>query len=226
MRRIALVAAVLATASSVSPALADCSEEVKAAFVAQNQKPFLRKDTRMISENGLVNMTLEFQLPDRMRQVVSLVTDPKPVETIVVGKRAWTQDENGWFELPMRAAEQVVEFMDKSIGQNADVGKFECLGAQSLDGQQVRAYRGIDEGPKDLSKNKEQEPPKNEAVRLVYLDVATGLPARSIYAHKDRLDTPIYKEVYSFPDKLNIDPPANVQKQELINPVKPLEEQK
>lgn len=209
MRRSLNVIAGLVALAAATPALADCSKEVADAIVSQGKQKFIRKDTNMVSENGPVLMTLEFQLPDRMRQVVSMVVDPKPVETIVVGDRAWTTEGGeGWYELPPQAAEQVVDFMKKSTGQGPEaVGLFECVGTETVDGKELRAYRGIDEPPADPKATRT----KNEGVRIVYLDPATNLPARSIFARKDFMDKPIYKEVYSYPDSLNIEPPKDVK---------------
>jgi hypothetical protein len=47
---------------------------------------------------------------------------------------------------------------------------------------------------------------------MVYLDPATGLPARSIFARAGHLDNPLFKEVYSYPDKIEIEPPKDVKK--------------
>ena len=225
MRRIVFSSILLAAAAMAGPASADCTDEVAKAFEGLTKQKFLRKDTLMVSENGLVKMVLEFQLPDRMRQTVSLITDPKPVETIVVGEQAWTQDEKGWFELPPQAADEMISFLEQSTSAaGTKVGKFECIGAETLDGKQVRAYRCINEAVKAFGQ--ESEANKNEAVRMVYINPETGLPARAIFAHKDHLDKPVYKEEISYPASLKIEPPANVQKPELTNPVKPLDEKK
>ncbi len=225
MRRTVLAVAVLSSAAFAGPALADCTKEVAKAFQAQNKQKFLRKETRMISENGPVKMTLEYQLPDRMRQTVSLVVNPKPVQTILVGSKAWTQDEKGWFQLPPKAADQVLTFFEESTGAKAaEVGTFECAGAVTIDGKKLRAYRGINEQKKVFGM--ESTAKKNEAVRMVYIDPETGLPARAIYAREGFLDKPIYREDISFPSDIRIEPPKDVEKIELINPVKPFEEKK
>jgi hypothetical protein len=207
----ALAVAALAIASSA--AHADCTTEVATAFATQKEKKFVRKDTDMLTENGPVKMTLEFQLPDRMRQSVKAITDPKPTQTIVIGLRAWTQDGDEWFELPPQAAEQVVDFMKKSVALSGDdMGRFECQGTDAVDGKQLRIYRGLAEEQKDAN-GKPVNPAdlqnkQNEAVRLIYVDPATGLPARATYGRKDTTAKPIYQEVYSFPETISIEAPA------------------
>ncbi|HKZ96097.1 MAG TPA: hypothetical protein VJ045_03865 [Hyphomicrobiaceae bacterium] len=212
MRRVLMGAALLTGLAGASSARADCSTEVQLAVQAQGKQRFLRKETQLVSEEGPVNMTIEYQIPDRMRQIVSLVADPKPVETIVVGDKAWSNAGQGWKEVAEPETQQLIQFMIKSSSQiYQDVGKFECLGAETVDGKQLRAYRGLDEAPNVPGKDPPQTQ-KNEAVRMIYLDAETGLPARSIFARPAMLDKPIFKEVYTYPAELKIEPPANVKK--------------
>ncbi|MFA5952486.1 MAG: hypothetical protein WC807_19640 [Hyphomicrobium sp.] len=210
MRSTMIAAAFFALASPLAgagAALADCSTEVALGVNSQGKQKFIRKETNMISEQGPVKMVVEYATPDRMRQTLTPLTEGKPVESIVVGEKAWTNNGDGWTAAPAEEASQLVQFMIKSIAQvYQEVGKFECLGTEKVEGRELRAYRGLDEGPKDLSKNPEKKQ-KNEAVRIVYLDPATGLPARSILAREGFLDKPIFKEVYTYPDKIEIDIP-------------------
>lgn len=202
--------------AAAGPALADCSTEVALAVNSQGKQKFLRKETNMITEAGPVKMTVEYQTPDRMRQIVTPLTEGKPVESIVVGDKAWTNSGDGWKEAPQNEAEQLVQYMIKSIAQvYQEVGKFECTGTETIDGRELRGYRGIDEAPKAPPGKKDNDQStvtRNEAVRMVYLDPATGLPARSIMARMGFLDKPIFKEVYTYPDKIEIEPPKDVKK--------------
>jgi hypothetical protein len=213
MRGKLAAAAVVCSVACAGPALADCSTEVALAVQAQGKQKFLRKESYLISEQGPVKMTVDYQTPDRMRQIVTPLTEDKPVESIVVGENAWTNSGDGWRESPPLEAEQLVLYMIKSSSQiYQEVGKFECLGVETVEGRQLRAYRGLDDGPKDLSKDADKKPPKNEAVRMVYLDPDTGLPARSIFARPGVLDKPIFKEIYTYPTELKIEPPDDVKK--------------
>ena len=87
-----------------------------------------------------------------------------------------------------------------------EVGKFECVGTETVEGQRAsrlsRPRRSRPEG-----QGQGQRRTKNEAVRMVYLDPTTGLPARSIFAREGHLDKPIFKEVYTYPDDIEIEPP-------------------
>jgi hypothetical protein len=215
-RTFSLSLALLTAAAFATPAWADCTGEVGKAYDLMSKKPFISKDTRMLTEQGPVNMLLEFQLPDRMRQVVTPIIDPKPTEMIVIGLKAWTQDNGEWFELPPAAAEQAVEFMKKSLAQTgADMGKFECKGGEKLEGKDVRAYQGeveVSQQTRDMAKQNGVEDKDiksgNEAVRLVYVDSTTGLPERAVYGRRDKPESPIFKEVYSYPANLDIKEPA------------------
>lgn len=202
-----LAAAALIAATVTSPAFADCSSEVALAINSQGKQKFVRKVTNMITERGPVKMVVEYITPDRMRQVLTPLTEDKPVESIVVGDKAWTNSGAGWQQSPPAEAEQLVTFMIRSIAQvYQEVGKFECIGTEFIGGKELRGYRGLDAGPKDLSK-KPQKKTENEAERLVYLDPKTGLPARSMLVRKGNRKVPLFQEVYSYPEDLKIDPP-------------------
>jgi hypothetical protein len=198
---------------AAGPAFADCSTEVALAVNSQGKQKFLRKETNMITEAGPVKMTVEYQTPDRMRQVVTPLTEGKPVESIVVGDKAWTNNGDGWKEAPSGETEQLVQYMIKSIAQvYQEVGKFECTGTETVEGRELRGYRGLDEVKEGPPGKKAAETTKNEAVRMVYLDPVTGLPARSIMARAGFLDKPIFKEIYTYPDSIAIEPPKGLKK--------------
>lgn len=196
-----------------APAYADCSTEVALAVNSQGKQKFIRKETDMITEAGPAKMVVEYATPDRMRQVLTPQAEgSKPVESIVVGEKAWTNNGDGWKQAPSAEADQLVQYMIRSIAQiYQEVGKFECTGLETIDGKELRGYRGIDEVQAAPPGKKTEPTVKNEAVRMVYLDPKTGLPARSIFARKEFLDKPIFKEVYSYPEKIEIEPPQDVK---------------
>jgi hypothetical protein len=210
MRRCLAAGAFVVSAALAAPALADCSTEVALAVQAMGKQKFLHKETLAIGESGPFKMTVEYQLPDRMRQVLTPLTEGKEVEAIVVGDKAWTNNGEGWKQSPPAEAQQLVTYMIKSSSQiYQEVGKFECLGAETVEGRKLRAYRGLDDTPKVPGKEgtTSTEAQKNEAVRIFYLDAESGLPARSIFARRDMLDKPLFKEVYTYPADIKIEPP-------------------
>ena len=199
--------------ATTAPALADCSTEVALAVNSEGKQKFIRKETDRFPEAAPAKMVVEYVTPDRMRQSLTPLTEGKPVESIVVGEKAWTNNGEGWRESPPAEADQLIQFMIRSIAQvYQEVGRFECTGLETIDGRELRGYRGIDEAPPGPPGKKTEPKTKNEGVRMVYLDPATGLPARSIFARQGHLDKPLFKEVYSYPEKIEIEPPKDVKK--------------
>jgi hypothetical protein len=147
-----------------------------------------------------------------MRQVVTIVIDPKPVETIVIGKEAWSNNGQGWKPLDEETTRELVMRMDEAIGEmTPDVGSFLCRGTRSIDGREVKAFEAEEPGPKDLSPDAATKKPRNEAARYIYVDTQTGLPERSIFAKRDNLDKPIFKSVYTYPADIKIEKPSDVK---------------
>lgn len=213
MRLMTMVALFAVAGIATGPAAADCSQEVALAVMSQGKQPYLRKESDIITENGPVNMVVEYQTPNRMRQIVTPKGGQGPtVESIVVDEKAWSNSGQGWTLLPPATTDMLLQYMIKSIAQvYQEVGKFECRGVENLEGKKVRSYRGLDpDPPTDVPDGMENTGQKNEAVRLIYLDVATGLPVRSILAREGHLDTPLFKEEYTYPDKIEIEPPKDV----------------
>ena len=215
----ALAAVVLAT--TVSAAHADCTRELHQAFTRQSNSDMVRKEMNLIGEQGPFKMLIEYVKPDRMRQVVTTLIEPdKATETVLVGKEAWGRTPQGWKPLDPSTTEQLINFFKSTLADvPANVGVFECMGAETIEGRKVRAYKGVDEEkpetPEQIEAKKRgetpSEAPKNEAVRVIYLDIETGLPARIIFAREGMLDKPIFKEVYSYPTDLKIEKPTDVK---------------
>ena len=97
-------------------------------------------------------------------------------------------------------------FQNITDSSGMEVGKFRCLGAEPVDGRQLRAYLGIEDKSKKPPKG-ESGKPKNEAERVIYVDPKTGLLARTVYARKGMRDKPIFAETYSYPSDLIIEEP-------------------
>lgn len=195
-----------------SAAHAACKDEVATALERQRHTSGFRMDTKMLSEDGLVNMRVEYVLPDRMRQVVTSTVEPKPVETILIGRDAWTKIEGEpWRPLHPEIADALHAQMKETLGdETGPLGDFECLGKQPVDGKGYLAYRGENEqpGPKNITPG-EAEKPKlpDRPVRVIFVDPVTGLPARSIYGRADKLERPIFEAIYSYPADLKVDAP-------------------
>ena len=80
MRGMLTALAVLIAVSSAAEAA--CKDEVASALERQRKSSAFRMQSVMLSQDGLVNMTVDYVLPDRMHQTLSSMKDPVPVETI------------------------------------------------------------------------------------------------------------------------------------------------
>lgn len=207
MTRISLLALGLGCILVSGPALADCSKEVADAVKAQSESKMWRKESKMITQNGPAKMTIEVIAPDRMRQVVSLVVNPKPVESILIGGKAWSNaGGDGWKKLDAKQTGELFTFFQSITGNKIqDVGKFRCLGAEPVKGRQLRSYLGIEDKTKPPVGDDTK--PKNEAERVIYVDPKTGLLAGTIYARKGMRDKPIFADTFSYPTDLKIEQP-------------------
>ncbi len=189
-----------------------CQAEAVAAVDKQRKLGAYRMDADMITDSGPVKLKEEYLLPNRMRQTVALATQPTPVETIIVESKGWRNSGEGWEPLQ---PEEVKQLIDSRLNTAANsepetFGRWDCLGKQTLEGRDVTAYEGKEEKPKDVSPGGPTTP-ENEAKRIMYVSAETGLPERGILARKDKLDKPIFKEVYTYPTDIKIDAPAEVK---------------
>ena len=214
MRRLLTAMALLIAAGPAAHAA--CKDEVASALERQRKTSGFQMKTKMLSEQGLVDMTVDYVLPNRMRQVITSTTAPKPVETIIIGRDGWTRMEGEqWRPLHPQVADAMAAQMQETLGEDqegAKLGDFECLGKMPVKEQQYLAYQGenVDPGPKDLSPGVAEKPKlPDRPVRVIYVDPTTGLPMRSIFARADKLDKPIFEATYTYPADIKVDaPPA------------------
>ncbi len=208
MRRLLNATALLMVGSAAVHA--DCTDEVASALERQRKSSGFRMQTNMITEQGPVDMTVEYVLPDRMRQIVKSAIDPVPIETVLVGNYAWSHREGEpWTPLNPKLTSDLITQLEETLGDDpGELGEFECLGKKPVDGTEMLAYQGENNpgGPKDLS---EKKPPKlpDRPVRIIYVDPTTGLPMHSIFARANQLDKPIFEATYTYPVDLKIEAP-------------------
>jgi hypothetical protein len=216
MRTASHVAAIVLVAFA-GPAFAECKDEVLGALDKQRKAASFRMETNMVSEQGPVKMTVDYMRPDKMRQVVTVAVDPKPVETILVGSKAWSKDGDVWKELGIDVTKDMVAQLDETFGdESGTIGTVGCLGSTAIDGQELVAYRienDAQTGPEDRSpdtKAKAKAALADEArpLRMFYVDPKTGLPMRSVFARANKLDKPIFKAIYTYPADIKIDVPV------------------
>lgn len=208
MRGMLTALALLIAASGAAEAA--CKDEVAAALDRQRKSSGFRMQTVMLSQDGLVNMTVDYLLPDRMHQTVSTLKDPKPVETILIGNQAWSRQDGPWTLLQPETANQLAAQMKDTVGEGeAKLTDFECLGKQQVAGKDLLAYQGENEDPEEKKDAAAKNQPKapDRPVRIIYVDPTTGLPLRSVFARANKMDKPIFEATYSYPVDIKVEPP-------------------
>lgn len=200
-----LLYSVAMMAVMVSPAFADCKSEVDGAFSKLRESKSFRMSTKIVNPQGTLAMQVDYALPDRMHQRVRLGDSPAEMETIAIGEKVWTNQGQGWAEVPKNFADEIAKQLKQSVAEpSASKLDYACLGDKELDGKTYVAYTAT------LPK---EEQAKNEAtvktnVQTLYVDKATGLPARNIVAHADAPETRVFDGSFSTPGGIDIKEPV------------------
>lgn len=208
MRRLLMATALLLAACAAAQA-GSCKDEVASALERQRKSSGFRMQTKMITEQGLVDMTVDYVLPDRMRQVIKSTTDPEPIETVLVDHQAWSRRKGGpWAPLNPKLTGDLVRQLEENLGDEPlALGDFECLGKKPLDGKEMLAYQGENNPGGDDPKKKPPPKTADRPVRVIYVDPTTGLPMRSIFARANKLEKPIFEANYTYPIDMKIEAP-------------------
>ena len=208
MRRIVTVVALCFAMSAA--AYADCKDDIAAALAKQRNLSMFRMDSMMLTSEGRIHMVVDYLLPDRMRQVIGAVGDSKPVETVLIGKKAWSRQGGEWKPVHPQVAGALVDQMQQTVGddQEGKLTDFECLGKVTVDGREFLAYQGENEDPtKKNLRGKDIPKLPDRPVRVIYVDPITGLPARSVFGRANKLDSPIFEAKYTYPVDIEIKKP-------------------
>jgi hypothetical protein len=215
MRRM-LTALTLLIAASAAAEAGTCKDEVAAALERQRKTSAFRMETKMLSPEGIVDMTVEYVLPDRMRQVVSSTADPDPVETVRVGHFAWSRRKGEpWTPLNPQLTGALISQMENSVGTpEGTLGEFECLGKKPFGDKQFLAYQGENEKPGEKKQTAAKPKLPDRPVRVIFVDPTTGLPMRSVFARANKLEKPIFEARYSYPADIMIEAPKPRKKGE------------
>jgi hypothetical protein len=198
------VACVIALALSAGPALsagASCRAEVAAAFIKQRTARAFTMVAALKGENGPVEITVEYVPPDRMRQTI-VAQGQAPLETVLVGSRAWSRQGTRWEELmPALAQTIIAQVREAVVDPPKEVGQFECLEKATIDGKEYLAYRSIEKGGADARGSTITQP----VHRTVYVDPQSGLPAINIVKEDKPDAVPLFRGVYAYPTDLVIE---------------------
>lgn len=197
MRSFVLVASLLAL-GSVTSAFAECNGKaaVKTAFEKQIAHKTWRANIRSKDASGETQKEVyEFIAPDRMYRKVE--TRMGMIETIGIGRWAWTNIGGGYSELQPQFAQMVTSRLQKAFVEPKISADFNCLGDIAFEGGNYVAYQTAAEKTKDLG----------TLARTILIDPKTGLPAFNIVAVPDLKAQPIMQEAYTYPTNIKIERP-------------------
>ncbi len=199
-----LAASLLAVAVTAGPALsagASCKEEVAAAFNKQRTSRAFSMDAQLKAEIGPVQIKVEYQPPDRMRQKI-IAPNQEPLETVLVGTRAWSRQGSAWEELMPAVAQTIIAQVRQAVvDPPKEVGEFECLEKTTVDGKEYLAYRSVEKAGADAKGSLVSRP----VHRTIYVDPETGLPAINIVVEDKPDAVPLFHGVYAYPTDIEIE---------------------
>jgi hypothetical protein len=172
----------------------DGKAEVEAAFVNQHKQPW-RTETTGKSDTGVPqSQTFDYQPPDRMYRKV--VSGDEAVETIGIGKKAWTNVKGGWEEMVAELAMLVSTHIKGAVAPPRVSVEFKCLDAVTYDGKSYTGYQTVPETVEG-----------RELARTILVDPDKKLPVFNIIAAPDLSGGPLVKETYSYPADIKIESP-------------------
>ncbi|MDX2289311.1 MAG: hypothetical protein NW217_10890 [Hyphomicrobiaceae bacterium] len=203
MIALALAAGLTALATvSMSAGAADCNAEVAAAFQKQRAAKSFRMATNMVDERGVVLMTVDYELPFKMRQTVQVLNEKNPKEVILVGDQAWSKAGGDWEAVREELTQELVQHLKSTVVEpGPDPLDYRCQGEADIQGRKLKVFEGRQ--PERKGENVSGIP-----VRRVFVDPETGLPVRSEVAPVGKPDVPFFRAAYSYPKDLAISPPA------------------
>ena len=199
-----------------NPVLADCKAEVDAAFSKLREGKGFRLETKIVNEQqGSLTMSVDYVLPDSMHQSVSLGDSPMKMEMIAIGGKAWSNQGQGWAEVPANFAEVITKQLKETVAApTKSTASYDCLGEQEFEGKKYLVYRSsLTLQPDEKAKSEAATPDTKPAagVQTVYVDKASGLPVRNIVTKADAADKRLFDGTFSVPTDIDIKPPANVK---------------
>jgi hypothetical protein len=198
-----LGASLLAVAVSAGPALSagSCKDEVAAAFTKQRASHAFSMAADVRGESGAVKITVEYIPPDRMRQTI-IAPNQRPLETVLVGTRAWSRQGGGWEELMPAVAQTIIaQVRQAAVDPPKEVGEFECVDKATIDGKEYLAYRSVEAHGGEAKGSTVSRP----VHRTIYVDPKTGLPAMNIVMEDEPDAVPLFHGVYAYPADLKIE---------------------
>lgn len=204
-----ILVAALTILALCCPAQADCKAEVDEAFSKLRGSKGFRLETKIVNEKqGSLTMTVDYQLPDRMHQQVSLGDSSQKMETIAIGDKVWSNQGQGWSEVPAHFAEVITKQLKETVAEPSKSKiDYECLGEATFEGKPYLAYKAaLPAAPEEAVKG-DKEAPVDANVQTLYIDKASGLPARNVVT-KAGSDKRLFDGTFSTPSDIVINAPG------------------
>lgn len=206
-----LAALVLMFSSTAALADKSCKEQVDDAFKKLREAKSFRLETTIRNAQGQLKMQSDYVLPDRMHQRVTMEGSAGPMEMIVIGKKAWSNQGQGWAEVPQNFAEAVAKQVQETVAESPKtMTDYKCLGDKDFEGKKYAVYQGI--LPTPLPPDAEKKGPRLEAAAVpnqqnVYIDKATGLPIRNIVNAVTEPDKRLFDGTFTIVEGLKVEAP-------------------
>lgn len=206
-----LLTALLLLTSAPAFAEKSCKEQVDAAFEKLRAAKSFRLETTIANADGTLKMSADYVLPDRMHQKVMLGSDGAPMEMIVIGKQAWSNQGSGWVELPEAFSSTVANQIKETVSEAPKVmTDYKCAGDKEFEGKTYSLYQGVLATP--LAADSKEKGPRLTAVSVpnqqsVYVDKNTGLPVRNIVTPVTEPDKRLFDGTFVVVQNIKIDPP-------------------
>jgi hypothetical protein len=203
--------AVVVLVSAMGHAHADCKAEVDQAFTKLRGSKSFRLETKIVNEQqGTLHMTVDYQLPDRMHQRVALGDQAQKMETIAIGGKVWSNQGQGWSEVPANYAEVISKQLKETAAEPSKSKlEYECLGEATFEGKPYLAYKAALPPVADERTQGETAKPAEPAnVQTLYVDKVTGLPVRNVVTKGAGSETRLFDGTFSTPEGIAINAPG------------------
>ncbi len=195
----------------VGNAAAGCKEEVDQAFSKLRGSKGFRLETKIVNQQqGTLHMTVDYLMPDRMHQRVALGDQAQKMETIAIGSKVWSNQGQGWSEVPANFAEVIAKQLKESVAEPSKSKlDYECLGEMTFEDKPYLAYKAaLPPVVEEKMKGEAEKPAGPANIQTLYVDKASGLPVRNIVTAGDGSDKRLFDGTFSMPSDITINAPG------------------
>jgi hypothetical protein len=200
-----LASAALVLVMTAMPAYADCKAEVDGAFAKLREAKAFRMASKIVNPQGTLNISVDYMLPDRMHQRVRLGESPAEMETIAIGEKVWSNQGQGWAEVPENFAGEIVKQIQQTVAAPSQSKiVYSCLGDKEFEGKTYAAYSAT----LPAAETTKAEAPGKPTMQTLYIDKSSGLPARNIVAAEGAPDQRLFDGTFSTPTDVEIKEPS------------------